>query len=352
MEQNQAITMSEAIERYRKTHLLTDRAVLRYGLTVGSDCITIPVFDREGRKLFSKSRLFSGPDKYRYEKGSTMALFNADAILPETEEVWIVEGEFDAIALQEWFDCNKKMFSCAVTSTGGAGSWNEEWNAMLEGKKTMVLLDSDKAGINGSMRLWEKIGRNVEIRRIVKYKDVCECLYADSEKDFELTHTKSAIPDVFEYRTISDERTQRAKVSMIRHYFSCMNDLEAYGMHDVGDVAYFNAFRDLMRKMLDREKPKRKVKADYSGAESDLEKVRMIPVSNFVKFDSSGLAPCVFHSDRNPSMQWNGTSHPNPKLRNTVKCFSCGKFGGVIDVVMAINGISFPEAVELLRKNI
>jgi len=36
---------------------------------------------------------------------------------------------------------------------------------------------------------------------------------------------------------------------------------------------------------------------------------------------------------------------------NTVKCYSCGKFGDIIDIVMAIENVGFKDALNLLKGN-
>ncbi len=53
------------------------------------------------------------------------------------------------------------------------------------------------------------------------------------------------------------------------------------------------------------------------------------------------MALCPFHDDHNPSLSLD-------PIRNTWKCFGCGKSGSVIDFVMEKEGIPFRDAVDKL----
>ena len=52
---------------------------------------------------------------------------------------------------------------------------------------------------------------------------------------------------------------------------------------------------------------------------------------------------CPFHSEKTPSF----SVSPDKQIYH---CFGCGKGGGVINFVMEIENLSFPEAVEFLAK--
>jgi len=67
-------------------------------------------------------------------------------------------------------------------------------------------------------------------------------------------------------------------------------------------------------------------------------------VSQFLsltRLGSSFRGPCPFHREKTPSF----FVHPG---KGIFKCFACGESGGAIQFVMKINGLDFPEAVELL----
>ena len=52
---------------------------------------------------------------------------------------------------------------------------------------------------------------------------------------------------------------------------------------------------------------------------------------------------CPFHSERTPSF------HVVPE-RQMYKCFGCGKGGGVINFIMEMENLSYPDAVRFLAK--
>ena len=69
-------------------------------------------------------------------------------------------------------------------------------------------------------------------------------------------------------------------------------------------------------------------------------------VSNYVSLQPRGgslWGCCPFHSEKTPSF------HVLPD-KQLCYCFGCKKGGGVINFIMEIEGLSFPEAVEFLAK--
>lgn len=68
---------------------------------------------------------------------------------------------------------------------------------------------------------------------------------------------------------------------------------------------------------------------------------RLVPITNFIQFNRSGFAKCLWHEDNDPSMKYH-------KPRNKVHCFSCGIDNDVVDVVMKLNGWDLPTSVKFL----
>ena len=70
-------------------------------------------------------------------------------------------------------------------------------------------------------------------------------------------------------------------------------------------------------------------------------------VSSYVRLSKKSGANlfglCPFHSEKTPSF----SVSPDKQIYH---CFGCGKGGGVINFVMEIENLSFPEAVEFLAK--
>lgn len=124
--------------------------------------ITIPVYDDSGKALFVKKRRSplnedKSKPKYTYTKGSKASLYGAK-LLKDTTFIVITEGELDALLLH----------SCgvpAVSSTGGAGTFKEDWGEVFAGiQDVYIVYDNDDPGRNGA-RL---VGSIIPHARIVK----------------------------------------------------------------------------------------------------------------------------------------------------------------------------------------
>ena len=83
----------------------------------------------------------------------------------------------------------------------------------------------------------------------------------------------------------------------------------------------------------------KKVNTNYIDKES----VKDILITDYLEFDRSRKRKCIWHDDNNPSM------HYFPRT-NSVYCFSCGKHGDIIDVVMQLHGCDFRQALKILKK--
>jgi hypothetical protein len=122
--------------------------------------VTIPVFDKDGTCI--NVRRYSASAK----GGNKMLNFKVgygDATLYpvqnlEAEDVLLCEGEMDCIlACQMGFN--------ALTATGGAGTWRDEWNELLRDKNVVIAYDVDDAGITGADKVARKL---MPITKMVK----------------------------------------------------------------------------------------------------------------------------------------------------------------------------------------
>ena len=69
-------------------------------------------------------------------------------------------------------------------------------------------------------------------------------------------------------------------------------------------------------------------------------------VREYVTLKTSGTSfkgLCPFHREKTPSF------HVNPQ-RQMYKCFGCGEGGDAISFLMKLQGLSFPEALEVLAR--
>lgn len=91
--------------------------------------------------------------KYKTCAGTATRLFNAD-VCWNTDEVFIAEGEFDALILEQ--------NGFRAVGVPGADAWQEGWDDYLTNlKRVWLLYDRDAAGEKGARRLTDRIGSKV-----------------------------------------------------------------------------------------------------------------------------------------------------------------------------------------------
>ncbi len=81
---------------------------------------------------------------------------------------------------------------------------------------------------------------------------------------------------------------------------------------------------------------------DRKRFEINVEKAKEYPIDELIEFNRAGMAYCIWHDEKHPSMHYY-------KKSNKVKCFGgCGKSGDSIDVCMQLYRLNFIEAVKKL----
>src|SRR5437867_5361655 len=264
--------------------------------------VTIPILDRAGRFAFFK--LPKGPNdqtaspKMVATPGAHAELYGWERVFAHPEQIIICEGEYDRLVLES------RGFA-AVTSTGGALTFRPEWaEALREIPTIYVCFDNDDAGCAGA----ERVTRLIPHARIVRLPeevgdggDVTDFfvrLGRSREEFVRLLEAAQPIPD--EQR--AEGPTRQPAV--------------ARAAHD-GEV--------------DRLKS--------SIAIEDL-------IARYVELCTSGQnyrARCPFHDDRNPSF----VVYPQTQ---TFYCFGCREHGDVLSFLMRKERLTFPEALNALRK--
>ena len=69
---------------------------------------------------------------------------------------------------------------------------------------------------------------------------------------------------------------------------------------------------------------------------------KQIPIDDIIDVDSHGLANCIWHNERTPSMKYY-------RDQNTVYCFGCQKYGDSIEVYRHLHDLDFLPAVKQLQ---
>jgi hypothetical protein len=111
--------------------------------------VEIPYADRDGELLANRYRIaVGGDDKFRWQKGSTTALYGLHR-LEEAEKagyVLLVEGESDCHVA--WYR------GLPAVGVPGVDNWKDEWALHLDGiPKSFVVVEPDEAG----KKLWRTL---------------------------------------------------------------------------------------------------------------------------------------------------------------------------------------------------
>ena len=265
---------------------LTNKIIREAGITWNGTHIVIPIKDIDGNVLFNKYRRdperFTGP-KYVYETGASAHLYMAED-LSVSQKVIICEGEFDCLAL-------RSRGFIAVSSTGGAGTFFEEWAALFTGKDVTVVFDNDAAGAKGSYR----ICRMIPHARFVRLPS-----------------------SVGEHGDITDYFVKLGKTT------EDFERLLAFGQQLPSEP----------------EAPKKRPVKKIDG--THLAQAKLYPMWDLVgsKPNHSGKIRCPLHNESTPSF------HIYPT--NKWYCFGCGKGGDTVDFIVLKLGIPMSEAITVI----
>lgn len=103
-----------------------------------------------------------------------------------------------------------------------------------------------------------------------------------------------------------------------------------------------NRIKDLTEQKKHLISIKRLINNPLKEGSPTIEQAKRVPISNFIKFSKAGFAKCIWHQEKTPSLRY------YPKT-NSVYCFSCGKSGDVINVLMHLNNESFLTTIKKLQ---
>jgi DNA primase len=338
---------------------LTDKVIRDNKLSWNGSQIVIPIFDPDGKFLFNKYRRdpFSndGP-KYKYDAGSSAQLFHADRLEKNNIHlsVIVVEGEMDAMRLEA-------EGLLAVSSTGGSGTWREEWNDLLQGKMIFVCYDNDDAGLQGAVKLLTKIPAFMMIiPREPGIKDITDYLTKHPIRDFtNLLISSREYP--FFYNELPIPKTIKEAKQQIKSYNEFLGKIleKEREANNVGWPSFhFNHLRQPVLKMIEgRERLIRKIRLDneFSGENNkdtfieEIKKAKRVPLETLYtgRLTRSGnklSGICPFHKEKEGSFVIFTD-------KNRWYCFGgCSQGGDAIDFLMKRDGCDFNTAIKTLAK--
>ena len=333
---------------------ITDAVLTSNGIDWNENHITIPVRDINGDFLFNKYRRdpFGPTDqpKYKYQAGATAHLFNAHK-LKERNSVIICEGEMDALRLES-------AGYLAVTSTGGAGTFKDEWLDYLRGRDLYVCYDNDEAGIKGAVKLLTKINaKMVLVPRAEGVKDITDYLKIGGsfpillEQAQEFSILSGPLP---EFKGIGDREARikyyRQKIDeLMRAIHKAKNTKQPHlHLEEVMRmllVAIDNLERDIRRVRRAHTPAPTKEDPNHIG-DDDIARAKEVPLEELYggklrRMGNKFTGICPFHNEKTGSF----TIYTD---QNKWYCYGCAAGVDAIDFVMKRDNVDFLTAVRTL----
>ncbi len=299
--------------------------------------LAIPVFDTEGEILFYKYRRApwreNGP-KYRYETGSTAALYGAETLasIDAGSQVIITEGELDALAL-------RSLGSHAVSSTGGSGTWRQEWSDMLTPFNVVICYDADRAGVEGALRVAAMTPHARIVRLPVQLgKDPTEIIQGHNVEALEAAIYGSRKFKVPAHGT--EGRLKKLKLLNVSFYEvrkGIMNDPDDTPL--LVDMAIDWTNREIeVEKDAEKYRDRTKVTGKLAN---DIDIAKTFPISELIKVNRERKAFCPGHQEDTPSLHVYADNHSY--------CFGgCGKRYDAIDIYKALHNCDTKTAIAAL----
>jgi len=305
---------------------LTRDVLLAAKINYDDDKLIIPIMDEHNKVLFNKYRKApwrtdNGP-KYTYDSGSKSALFGLNSLNLNSEYVYIVEGEIDALTMHV-------LGHPCVSSTGGAGTWNTDWNKHLEGRTVYICYDADSAGARGAIKTALKLGRPSTICALDPAfgSDINEQWSRNSGLAYE--------PVPIAHEQESDIPFIMTGLRELRRKSFSQDGTKLFEQYDV-ILEHLNEVRP--QKAVKRKKP-----SLISGSMEEQKKRALeYPIKNIIKVSPQGVAICPFHKEKTGSLHVYKDNH--------AYCFgSCRKRYDSIDIYMDKMGCDFKKAVNDLQ---
>lgn len=119
----------------------------------------IPIWDIEHKSLLDL-RTYDGK-LLRSTKGSKSGLFYWNRIEKQHRTIWLCEGEWDTIAMNEALKKLEIEDEIAVGVAGGR-TFKDEWVTLFHGKNVNVVYDNDETGEEGQIKVYNKLANNVK----------------------------------------------------------------------------------------------------------------------------------------------------------------------------------------------
>lgn len=302
---------------------ITDEVISLFNITVHThptigECIRIPFSEHHAK--YRRDPSDPTKPKYLYDAGGKVTLYGADKLFDNQplengpqplfkQSVVITEGELDTLVL--W-----SQNIPAVSSTGGAMSWQEEWSDSLNPYQVYLCFDNDDAGANGMIKVLKSLPNAsvILIPEQPNVKDVSD--YVARGGDFR-SLMDTALHNLTPESVAADR--DRRKSLWLSHRFH--------------DLYLADVQKDLQKSTFTPN--------TYDGDDKVL-RAKAYPIENLIDFRGR-KACCPWHKEKTPSLQH------YPKT-NSAYCFgACGRAYDSIDAYKLKYGATFTQAVKELN---
>lgn len=291
------------------TRKITEDIQNEFGLLF-DEHIIIPVYDEKGEFLFNKYRrnpLSEEKPKYWYDKGGRIALYGYHKA-KDHKTILITEGEMDCLVA--W-----SHNIPAVTSTGGAMSFQDEWGGYFDDKEVIICFDNDDAGVEGM----------IKTLKIIPHAKI---LFLPDQPN---------LKDISDYVSKGGNLHELLKTAV---NFGSLEDVHADRLKRLAlcqNVLFHNAYikeHTKVNKHIERK----------TFSNDRVTNARLYPIGNLLTLKQNKCL-CPFHKEKTPSFTY------YPKT-NTAYCFGgCGRAYDVIDVYRAMHpNKKFIDVIDELNK--
>jgi hypothetical protein len=350
------MTFPNEIKQWLNNRGITDEVIVNNKIDWDGNAIVIPIYDTVGKFLFNKYRRnpfkTEGP-KYWYQSGQTSQLYNAHKINGQ-KQVIIVEGELDALILEA-------RGYLAVTSTGGAGTFKDEWIPLLREKDLYVCFDKDMAGYQGAAKVLSKLpAKLIMLPNSVEHHGDVTDFFIKIRGDFnELLAGARSYPVLCE----PDPEMPLVKnlierIGFYKNEINKMQEEKRQASFQGKPYVYFSFLINVLNERknhIERELRKRRFAARPSNlreegiSDNDIARAKEVLIETLYRdrlrpLGNTLVGLCPFHNERH-------SSFVIYLQQNKFYCFgACSKGGDAIDFLTRLEGISFIQAVRQLAK--
>lgn len=138
----------------------------KIGWNASNSTFIIPVMDANKERMWDV-RIY-GKKGLKSTSGCKVGLYNWENLNLSVTDVWLCEGEWDSMVMNEVLTDLKLKDTIAV-AVPGAGTFKAEWVTMFEGKNVYVPYDHDNAGFEGSRKVYNNLSQIAKKLRFVHW---------------------------------------------------------------------------------------------------------------------------------------------------------------------------------------